>query len=79
MGDDKTNYADEIKELHEMAHEVAVTTGFLAISDRKRYRNILNDLENDYINGGDSKYPKNTASAYKILNEYYTCIKESGN
>ena len=37
MEDDETNYADEIKELNELAHEVAVATGFLASSDRRRY------------------------------------------
>ena len=76
-GDD--DYADEQKELHELAHEVTVATGFLASSDRRRYGKILNDLENDCIKGNNSNYPKDMASAYKMLNEYHTGIKGSSN
>ena len=76
---DETNYADEIKELHELAHEVTVATGFLASSDRRRYGKILNDLEFDCIKGNNSNYPKDMAAAYKMLNEYNTGIKGSSN
>ena len=79
MEDDEKNYADEIKELNEVAHDVIVATGFLASSNRRRYGNIVNDLENDYIKGSASNYPKNMASAYKILNEYHIGIKGSSN
>ena len=68
-----------MKELHELAHEVTVATGFLASSDRRRYGKILNDLENDWIKENNSNYPKDIASAYKILNEYHTGIKGSSN
>ena len=45
-GRQHNNYADKILELHEMAHEVTVTTRFLASSNKRRYEKILNDLEN---------------------------------
>ena len=68
MEDDETNYADEIKELNEMAHDVTVAIGFVASSGRRRYGKILNDLENDCIKESNSNYPKDMASAYKMLN-----------
>ena len=76
---DPVLYSDEIKDLHEMAHDVTVATGFLASSDKRRFGKILNDLENDCIKGNSSNYPKDMAAAYKMLNEYHTGIKGLNN
>ena len=75
---DPEAYADEIKDVHEMAHDVTVATGFLASSDKRRYGKILNDLENDCIRATNSNYPKDMAVAYKMLNEYHTGVKRLG-
>ena len=62
MEDYETNYADEIKELNKMPHNVTVATEFLASSDGRRYGKILNDLENECIKGSNSNYPEDMAS-----------------
>ena len=63
MLEDADKYTDEIKELHDMAHDMAVATGFLASSDKRIYGKILNNLENDSINESNSNYLKDIASA----------------
>ena len=51
-----------------MANDVTVATAFLK---------ILHDLKNNCINRSNANYPKETVSAYKMLNQYHTESKRS--
>jgi Zinc knuckle len=61
--------AAEQNEYYELAKEVCQATAFLSQSDKKRYGELLSELENDYTKG-QSSYPTTLVKAYQYLNEY---------
>jgi hypothetical protein len=49
-----------------VAQESYLASAFLLASDRTRYGKLLEDLENDYLQGRDN-YPKTLTGAYNLL------------
>ena len=55
--------------VQENAKYMYLACAFLFQSDRKRYVRLLEELENDYTKG-NSNYPTNLVTAYRIISEY---------
>ena len=51
------------------AKDMYLACAFLFQSDRKRYGRLLEEIEDDYTNG-NSNYPTNLVTAYRIISEY---------
>ena len=67
---DYDNLSDDKKtEVDEKAHELYCTTIFLAQSDKRRYRKLLEDLKNMYTHRSDG-YPQDMVQVFKLLNEF---------
>ena len=60
--------ADLVK-LKKSAQERYLAMAFLLSSDRSRYRRLLEDLENDYLQGQDH-WPKTLAAAFNLLTNW---------
>ena len=60
---------DEIKMIETTAREIYLACAFVINSDLRRYRRLIEELENDYTKGNDN-YPRNMVKAYQFLNEY---------
>jgi Zinc knuckle len=54
---------------HDLAKDLCQAIAFLSQSDRKRYSELLAELENDYTKG-QSCYPPSLVKAYQYLNDY---------
>ena len=55
--------------VQENAKYMYLACAFLCQSDRKRYGRLLEELENDYTKG-NSNYPTNLVTAYRMISEY---------
>ena len=51
------------------AKDMYLACAFLFQSDRKRYGRLLEEIEDDYTNG-NSNYPTDLVTAYRIISEY---------
>ena len=51
------------------AYDLALSTLFIANSDRRRYGRLSEELENDFTRGRDD-YPHDLVQAFRLLNEY---------
>ena len=51
------------------AQEIYLTCEFVINSDLRRYRRLIEELENDYTKGNEN-HPRNMVKAYQLLNEY---------
>ena len=58
--------SDELSQATTTAREQYMACAFLVGSDRDRYGKLVEDLENDHIQGSD-KYPKTLTNAYSLL------------
>ena len=55
--------------VQENAKDMYLACAFLCQSDRKRYSRLLEELEN-YFTKGNSNYPTDLVTAYRIIIEY---------
>ena len=55
--------------VQENAKYMYLACALLCQSDRKRYGRLLEELENDYTKG-NSNYPTNLVTAYRMISEY---------
>ena len=60
---------DKIKTIETTAREIYLACAFIINSDLRRYRHLIEDLENDYTKGNDN-YPRNMVKSYQLLNKY---------
>jgi hypothetical protein len=60
---------EQIREAQVSAQEVYLAAAFILGSGRKRYRKLLEDLENDYTQGQDN-FPKTVTAAYSRLTNW---------
>ena len=60
---------DEIKMIETTEREIYLACAFVINSDLRRYRRLIEELENDYTKGNDN-YPRNMVKAYQFLTEY---------
>lgn len=60
---------DQRKELTEKATERSTAVAFMLGCDRTRYGRLIEDLENDYLQG-ENKYPKTISEAYNLLTNW---------
>ena len=60
---------DKIKIIETTARKIYLACAFVINSDLRRYRRLIEELENDYKKGNDN-YPRNMVKAYQLLNEY---------
>ena len=51
------------------AQEIYLAWAFVINSDLRRYRHLIEELENDYTKGNDN-YPRNMVKYYQLLNKY---------
>jgi len=68
--DDKASYAEGARQRY-------LATAFILGSDRKRYKKLIQGLENDYLQGQD-KYPRNLTGAYHLLLHWKHDLPQSG-
>jgi hypothetical protein len=64
--DATTISADDMKAIVKEAKEQCLAMSFLARSDKARYGQKIEDLENDFLQGQDN-YPKTISGAYSLL------------
>ena len=64
---------DERMIINAAAREIYLSCAFVIASDPKRYGRLVEELENDYTKGNNN-YPINMVKAYKLINEYKSCI-----
>ena len=71
FSDDEFDDLDDENQLKAkaMARDRTLAISFIMSSDPRRYKQVVRDLENDFLKGKDN-YPKDVPTAYKLLNEY---------
>ena len=77
----ETGLSDAERKLYlDAAGDLCQAVAFLVQSDKRRYGELLSDLENDYTKGL-SNYPKSLTKAYQYLNDYKikTSVRDAGN
>ena len=62
--------------VQESAKYMYLACDFLCQSDRKRYGRLLEELENDFTKG-NSNYPTDLVTAYRMISEYKNCQTRS--
>ena len=62
--------------VHENAKDMYLAFAFLCQIYRKRHGRLLEELENDYTKG-NSKYPTNVVTTYRMISEYKICQPRS--
>jgi hypothetical protein len=60
---------DEIIDLKKQAQEQYLAVAFLLSADRGRYGRLIEDLENDFLQGQD-RYPKTVTAAFGLLTNW---------
>ena len=65
---------DELAKITTNANQHAKATAFLLGSDRTRYGKLIEDLENDYLQGSNN-YPKTVIAAYNLLTNWKQDIR----
>ena len=73
FSDDEFDDLDDENQLKAkaMARDRTLAISFIMSSDPRRYKQVVRDLENDFLKGKNN-YPKDVPTAYKLLNEYRT-------
>jgi hypothetical protein len=61
----------------EVSRQRYLATAFILGADRKRYRKMIQGLENDYLQGQD-KYPRNLTAAYHLLLHWKHDLPQAG-
>jgi hypothetical protein len=61
--------AEQTVMIKKEAQEEYLAAAFLLNSDRARYASLLQDLENDHLQGQDN-YPKTITAAYNVLTNW---------
>jgi hypothetical protein len=61
--------AEQAEEIKKEAQEEYLAAAFLLNSDRARYASLLQNLENDHLQGQDN-YPKTITAAYNVLTNW---------
>ena len=59
----------KLKMIETTAREIYLAFAFVINSDLRRYRRLIEELENNYTKGNDN-YPRIMVKAYQLLNKY---------